>query len=156
MKKILFVCMGNICRSPTAHGVFRKLVNDRGLEEQIYIESAGTHAYHVGEAPDPRSQKMALSRDVDIGDLRAQKVEVSDFYEFDYIVPMDEDNLNSLKKLQPEDATAEVFLLLSLVKKRVDHDVPDPYYGGRKGFENVYDLVAEGCDALLEKVVKAL
>ena len=153
MIKVLFVCMGNICRSPTAHGVFRHLVNERGLSSKFVIESAGTHAYHVGETPDPRSQKMALSKGVDISDLKAQKIESHDFLEFDYVVAMDDDNMNSMKKIIPENATAKVFRLLSLDESLSDYDVPDPYYGGRKGFEHVYNLVDCGCQILLDKIV---
>jgi protein-tyrosine phosphatase len=152
---VLFVCMGNICRSPTAEGVFRRMVTDAGLAEVIRIDSAGTHAYHVGEPPDRRSQEAALRRGVALADLRARRVNVEDFKDFDYIVAMDSDNLRILNELLDKSELpvvarrARVSLFLPFADSAND-EVPDPYYGGPAGFERVLDLVEEASRALLE------
>lgn len=152
MVKVLFVCMGNICRSPTAHGVFRSIVENEGLHEHIVTDSAGTHAYHVGSEPDGRSQSTALRRGIDISDLRARKVCVEDFINFDYVIPMDRDNLAILEQIKPSDARAEVNLFLSYGAQAGHEEVPDPYYGGAGGFELVFDLVEEASRGLLEMI----
>jgi protein-tyrosine phosphatase len=151
--------MGNICRSPTAEGVFRQMVTDAGLEKLIRIDSAGTHAYHIGEPPDRRSQEAAERRGVTLADLRARRVSVEDFEVFDYIVAMDSDNLRILKQLLEDselptnDRRARVSLFLPFANGAND-EVPDPYYGGAAGFERVLDLVEEASRGLLETLRK--
>ena len=144
--------MGNICRSPTAHGVFRALVQERKLQSLIDIDSAGTHAYHVGEAPDRRAQSTAKSRGVDLSDLRARPVTGKDFDQFDYILAMDEDNYAILLNQCPEEAQNKVKLFLSFAPHLNRREVPDPYYGGLKGFENVYDMIEHAAKGLLADI----
>lgn len=153
MVKVLFVCMGNICRSPTAEGVFRQLVEEEGLGNRISIDSAGTCAFHVGEMPDPRARESALRRGVDLSGIRARAFQVDDFASFDIILAMDERNLRSILDLQPDDITCEVKLFLDY-SKRAETDVPDPYYGGPQGFEFVMDLVEDASRGLLEDIRK--
>ncbi|RBP50827.1 low molecular weight protein-tyrosine-phosphatase [Arenicella xantha] len=158
MTKILFVCMGNICRSPTAHGVMQAKVTERGLAKRFHIESAGTHAYHVGEKSDPRSRQAAAQRGVDMEFIRAQKISILDYDEYDYILAMDHDNLELVNYYAPQGHQAEVALFLSYANQAGLIDelvVPDPYYGGESGFEQVFDLVDKGCDALLEHILDA-
>ncbi len=154
--RVLFVCMGNICRSPTAHAVFRKLVEEAGLADRIEIDSAGTHAYHVGEAPDRRSQQTAAKRGIRMHDLRARQVDLGDFYHYDLILAMDEDNLAILEEMKPEDATAEVKLFLAEYAPEHGRVVPDPYYGGPEGFERVFDMVEAASRALLRDIQQRL
>lgn len=150
--KVLFVCMGNICRSPTAHGVFRALVNERNLQSIIEIDSAGTHAYHVGEPPDHRAQNTATQRGIDLSDLRARSVNSLDFETFDYILAMDEANYRSLMEQCPDVAKDKVHLFLSFAPQLNKRDVPDPYYGGTKGFEYVFDMIDHAAKGLLEEI----
>ena len=153
---VLFVCMGNICRSPTAHGVMQHKIEQCGLTERIEIDSAGTHAYHVGEKSDARSRAVARSKGIDMEYIRARKVSVLDYDDFDYILAMDEDNLELLHYYAPDNYTAQVklFLDFALQAGRVNETiVPDPYYGGEAGFEHVFDLVDKGCDALIEQII---
>ncbi|MBI1421859.1 MAG: low molecular weight phosphotyrosine protein phosphatase [Gammaproteobacteria bacterium] len=150
--KVLFVCMGNICRSPTAHGVFRSLVQERKLQTVIDIDSAGTHAYHVGEAPDRRAQSTAKARGVDLSDLRARPVNLKDFDQFDYILAMDEDNYAILLNQCPQEAQEKVKLFLSFAPHLNRREVPDPYYGGLKSFENVYDMIEHAAKGLLADI----
>jgi len=152
MVKVLFVCMGNICRSPTAHGVFRELVRREGLEDRIAIDSAGTHAYHVGNPPDRRAQATALARGIELSDLRARQVEERDFEHFDYILAMDEDNLAILQSQCPPQHAYKVRLFLEFAPQRYEREVPDPYYGGPQGFEYVFDMVEEAAEGLLEEI----
>ncbi|MGH8474813.1 MAG: low molecular weight protein-tyrosine-phosphatase [Methylococcales bacterium] len=147
---VLFVCMGNICRSPSAEGVFRKLLDQAGIAERIRIDSAGTHAYHVSEAPDLRAQKAAMARGIDISGLRARRFESRDFEIFDYILAMDQQNLDGLLQACPKIFQYKVRLLLSYAPHLNRLDVPDPYYGGSHVFERVLDLLEDGCSALLE------
>lgn len=151
---ILFVCMGNICRSPTAHGVFRRLVEEAGLSHRIRIDSAGTHAYHVGEPPDSRSQAAAARRGVEFSDLRARQVSAEDFERFDYVLAMDKDNLSHLRYMCPEAHRSKVGLFLEYADTRRAREVPDPYFGGDRGFEKVLDLVEAGARGLLDHVRK--
>jgi protein-tyrosine phosphatase len=144
--RVLFVCTGNICRSPTAAGVFAHFVREAGLEEGIQVESAGTHDYHAGEAPDRRAQDHARRRGYDLSALRARQVRRRDFAEFDCIVAMDRGHLAILEENCPAEHRAK---LRMLVKGR---DVPDPYYGGPEGFERVLDLIEAGCLALLSEI----
>jgi len=146
MTRVLFVCTGNICRSPTAAGVFAHFVREAGLEEAIQVESAGTHDYHAGEAPDRRAQEHARKRGYDLSALRARQVRRRDFEEFDCIVAMDRGHLAILEDNCPDPHRAK---LRMLVKGR---DVPDPYYGGPEGFERVLDLIEAGCLALLSEI----
>lgn len=150
--KVLFVCMGNICRSPTAHGVFRDLVRKEGLEGRIEVDSAGTHGYHIGAPPDGRAQATARSRGFDLGDLRARKAVAEDFIEFDYLLAMDEDNYQGLKAIAPKDASGRLQLFLDYAPVTGLREVPDPYYGGQQGFEQVFDLVAEASRGLLAHI----
>jgi protein-tyrosine phosphatase len=150
--QVLFVCMGNICRSPTAHGVFRKLVLEQGLGERITIDSAGTHAYHVGSPPDKRSRETALRRGVDLADLVARRVEEDDFGRFDYIVAMDQDNFISLSSICPDAFVDRIHMLMDFADGMRTREVPDPYYGGPSGFERVFDLVQAGSEGLLEDI----
>lgn len=151
---MLFVCMGNICRSPTAEGVFRKQVELAGFSEQILIDSAGTHAYHNQEPPDQRAQNAALARGFDISDLRARKVQAADFEVFDYILAMDKYNLDSLLAQCPRVFTYKVSLFLDYASQLNERDVPDPYYGGHQGFERVLDLVEAAGHGFLEELRK--
>lgn len=147
------VCMGNICRSPLAHGLFQHLVKESGLEDLIEIDSAGTHAYHVGEPPDPRSQETALRRGIDLSDQRARKVSPRDFDYYDYIMAMDRDNLDILQNVCPDDKHLEkISLFLDFAEDISGSEVPDPYYGGASGFENVYELVAAAATGLLDEI----
>ena len=147
--KILFVCMGNICRSPTAHGVFANLVAQANLQNLITVDSAGTHAYHIGEAPDPRTQQAAQLRGIDLSNLKARKVVKSDFAEFDYILAMDQANLQNLQAITPNTASARVQLFMDYAQRWQEREVPDPYYGGAQGFERVLDMVEDAAEGLL-------
>jgi protein-tyrosine phosphatase len=148
---ILFVCMGNICRSPTAEGVFRKIVEDAGLSEAIHIESAGTHAYHKGEPPDRRAQAAATSRGYVLDAIRARRVAEKDYARFEYIIAMDEGNLTILRERSAPESTSNLHLFLEFSDSR-ENEVPDPYYGGTAGFERVLDLVEEASRGLLEHI----
>ena len=146
--KILFVCTGNICRSPTAEGVFRHMVTDAGLGNAITADSAGTHGYHVGDPPDPRSSAAAAARGFDLSTLRARKVTTTDFHEFDLILAMDRGHFAHLAAMQPKTARAEVKLFLDFHPAR-GKDVPDPYYGGPEGFNDVLDMIEQASATLL-------
>jgi protein-tyrosine phosphatase len=152
MVKILFVCMGNICRSPTAHGVFRALVESEGLMETISIDSAGTHAYHVGNPPDKRAQETARSRGIDLSDLLARRVEAEDFDRFDYVVAMDQDNYMALSEICPDQHVDKIHMFMDFAPQMRTREVPDPYYGGTAGFERVFDLVEAAAQGLLDEV----
>ncbi len=146
---VLFVCMGNICRSPTAEGMFRHVVAHAGLRERIIVDSAGTHAYHVGEPPDRRSQAAAERRGISLADIRARKVEVADLERFHHVIAMDRLNLYMLEEMRRAEHRAELALFLKYAGGR-DEEVPDPYYGGAAGFERVLDLVEEASRGLLD------
>lgn len=147
---ILFVCMGNICRSPTAEGVFRKVWQETAPDLRLRIDSAGTHAYHIGEPPDPRSQRAALRRNVDLSQQRARRVDVADFERFHLIVAMDKLNIELLRDLSPPEYHERIRLMLEFAPHLGRVEVPDPYYGGSNGFEHVLDLVEEGSRGLIE------
>jgi protein-tyrosine phosphatase len=147
---VLFVCMGNICRSPTAHAVFRKQVNEAGLAADVRVDSAGTHAYHVGHQPDTRSMKTAAERGVMMQDLRARKVDFSDLIEFDYILAMDADNMAILQQMAPADLKPKIMLFMEFAPQMKRQYVPDPYYGGVQGFEDVFDMVEAASVGLLD------
>jgi len=150
---VLFVCMGNICRSPTAEGVFRRLVAERAPDLGIEIDSAGTHDYHVGDAPDRRAIAAASRRGIDIGGLRARVVEESDFERFDLVIAMDRLNHAILLDRSPRQYRERVRLFLEFAPTIDEEDVPDPYYGGPVGFERVLDLAEEASMGLLDEVM---
>ena len=148
--RVLFICMGNICRSPVAEGVFRRMLEGVGLSEKIDVDSAGTHAYHIGAPPDTRSQATALRRGVDLRQLRARRVTVADFAEFDYLLAMDRDNFENLLELCPDSSLHNrVRLLMDFAPHLPEREVPDPYYGGPSGFDRVMDLIEEAAQGLL-------
>jgi protein-tyrosine phosphatase len=149
---ILFVCMGNICRSPTAEGVFRRLVQNAGLEHKLHIDSAGTHDYHIGKSPDRRASASALQRGYDLSALRGRQVSERDFHEFDYILAMDNENLANLQRISPPGHAAKLSLFLEFSTNFSESEVPDPYYGGAQGFEHVLDLVEDAARGLLLKL----
>jgi protein-tyrosine phosphatase len=148
--------MGNICRSPTAEGVFRRQVALAGLENRIRIDSAGTHAHHIGHAPDPRSQVAAAARGYKLGNLRARQVAQQDFAEFDYILAMDKGNLVELKRVVPWEYRSKPRLFMDYSLRRAGSEVPDPYYGGPEGFEQVLDMAEDACAGLLITLKKKL
>lgn len=150
--KVLFVCMGNICRSPTAEGVFTGLVEQAGLSDRIQTDSAGTHSYHVGSAPDSRAQATAQTRGFDLSALRARKFTADDFLDFDYVLAMDDDNYQNMQAIKPSNATAEFRLFLDYATEHKEREVPDPYYGGPSGFERVFDMVEDAAAGLLEHI----
>jgi protein-tyrosine phosphatase len=150
--KILFVCLGNICRSPTAEAVFREIVARGAPDLQIEIDSAGTAAYHVGAPPDPRTRQAALRRGYDMSALRARVVETQDFTRFDLILAMDRQNLEALQRRAPADARHRIRLFLEFAPEGDTTEVPDPYYGGTNGFEEVLDLVEAAAQGLLQHV----
>jgi protein-tyrosine phosphatase len=152
MTKVLFVCMGNICRSPTAQGVFRKMVGDAGLTDTVLVESAGTHAYHVGEPPDMRAQQAAKKRGYEIADLRARQVTLDDFRDADLILAMDWENLAILQQQCPRAYKHKLQLLMRYAGEHDAATVPDPYYGGPEGFNTVLDYVEDACQGLLDVV----
>ncbi|MFN2309827.1 MAG: low molecular weight protein-tyrosine-phosphatase [Gammaproteobacteria bacterium] len=152
MVKVLFVCMGNICRSPTAQGVFESLVEREGLREHIRVDSAGTHAYHIGEPPDPRSQQAARRRGVELSAQRARKVGLADFLEFDYILAMDRSNYEDLKDICEPEHEQRLRLFMAFAPDSGMSDVPDPYYGGSQGFERVLDLIEQASEGLLAEL----
>ena len=146
---VLFVCMGNICRSPTAEGVFRHFVEQEGLSDRIEIDSAGTHAYHVNEPADRRASAAAARRGYSLEGIRARRVEAADFVRFNYIIAMDRDNLAMLQQQLPEEHETRLHLFLEFSGGQ-ESEVPDPYYGGAAGFERVLDLVEAASRGLLE------
>jgi len=152
MVSVVFVCMGNICRSPTAEAVFRHYVENAGLEADILIDSAGTHDYHIGDAPDTRAQRAAQQRGYDMSDLRGRQVEEGDFQRFDYVLAMDKANLAILQRLKPHGANARVRLFLDYARHHAEREVPDPYYGGAEGFERVLDMVEDAAQGLLQDI----
>ncbi|MDE2175009.1 MAG: low molecular weight phosphotyrosine protein phosphatase [Betaproteobacteria bacterium] len=153
---VLFACMGNICRSPTAEGVFRARVREAGLEKRVRIDSAGTHAFHVGSAPDRRSQRHALERGYDLSGLRARAVEDADFSRFDLLLAMDWDNLALLEQRCPPQFASRCRLFLSFAPQAPVAAVPDPYYGTERDFERVLDLVEQASAGLLAFIEKQL
>jgi protein-tyrosine phosphatase len=150
--KVLFVCLGNICRSPTAQGAFERLVASKGLSDQIKVDSAGTAAYHLGEPPDARMQRFARRRGMDLSRQRARMVTRQDCQEFDYIVAMDRSNLNALRRLCPADCQAKIGLFMDYAPHLGRTEVPDPYYGGASDFEEVIDLVEAASAGLLQAI----
>jgi protein-tyrosine phosphatase len=146
--RILFVCLGNICRSPTVEGVARKLAEAEFPALPMQFDSAGTASYHIGDAPDPRSQRAARMRGYDLSDLRARQLTSADFEQFDLLLAMDEENLEQMQAVAPAKARCRARLFLSYAPQLNLRAVPDPYYGGPQGFEIVLDLAEHGCRAL--------
>ncbi|MCB6183613.1 low molecular weight phosphotyrosine protein phosphatase [Leeia sp. TBRC 13508] len=152
MVKVLFVCMGNICRSPTAEGVFRAKVKQAGLSDLVLIDSAGTHAYHVGESPDTRSVAAASRRGFDLSDIRARKLTDHDFLEFDYVLAMDQRNLRDIKQIIGLNLGDKAELFLNFSRAYSGQEVPDPYYGGGAGFEDVLNRIEDASEGLLQQI----
>ncbi len=150
--RVLFVCMGNICRSPTAQALFQEAVTAAGLDDEITTDSAGTHAYHIGNPPDARAIITALDREVDMTDLRARQVCEADFEQFNYVVAMDRDNLSLLEASCSPPEQHRLSLMLDWAEGWGD-EVPDPYYGGDEGFVRVFDMLTEASQGLLEHIV---
>lgn len=153
---VLFVCLGNICRSPTAEAVFRERVTAAGLEEKIRIDSAGTGDWHIGRAPDPRTREAAARRGYQMESLRARQVSPQDFYEFDVVLAMDNANLADLQAMQPADVTVTLGRFLDYSSETSVSEVPDPYYGGEDGFDRVLDLIEGGAEGLLDALRERL
>ena len=150
--RVLFVCLGNICRSPTAHGVFESLVRERGLQEQIQVDSCGTGDWHIGHAPDRRASEEAARRGYDLSHLRARQVQQRDFRDFDYILAMDKQNLADLRGLCDGEHRGHLGLFLAFDPQSLVDEVPDPYYGGDEGFTRVLDMVEAASEGLLREI----
>lgn len=154
MNKVLFVCTGNICRSPTAQGVFQHMIDDAGLGDVVGVESAGTHAFHVGESPDPRSQAAAQKRGYDLSGYVARQITPEDFREFDLILAMDWENLSALQQQCPKIYQHKLMLLMRFSNEFEEATVPDPYYGGPEGFAKVLDYIEDASQGVFELVRK--
>jgi len=155
LKKVLFVCLGNICRSPAAEGIFQKKIKDRGLEKSFVVDSAGTGGWHVGNLADSRMRKAASARGINL-ESRSRQIKKIDLYDFDVILVMDKDNLEAVKLLIPDEldtVNSKIKLILSYSRKTDLNEVPDPYYGGDNGFDNVLDLLNDAIDGLLESLI---
>ena len=155
VKKVLFVCLGNICRSPAAEGVFKQKIKERDLEKCFVVDSAGTGGWHVGKLADPRMRETALSRDIELTS-RSRKIEEEDLYEFDHILVMDNDNLDAVKSLikdHQNHVNSKIKLILSYSKKFQLEEVPDPYYGGQDGFDKVLDLLDDAIEGLIDSII---
>jgi protein-tyrosine phosphatase len=149
-RKVLMVCMGNICRSPTAEGVLRHKLHEAGLHDLVVVDSAGTHAYHVGDPPDNRSMQHARRRGYDLSALRARRVADADFERFDLILAMDWDNYALLEEQCPPQHRAKLRRLSEFARRHDSPVVPDPYYSGAEGFERVLDLIEDACEGLVD------
>jgi protein-tyrosine phosphatase len=149
--KVLFVCMGNICRSPTAQGVFQSLVNAEGLGGKVIIDSAGLHNSHSGDSPDLRSQSTARKHGVELANLRARQFLSEDFMNFDFLLAMDESNFAGMQRLEPEQPRAQLSMMLEYSSQYNQSEVPDPYYGD-DGFERVFDMIRDACTGLLKTI----
>ena len=155
VKKILFVCLGNICRSPAAEGIFNQKIKERDLENFFVVDSAGTGSWHIGNLPDKRMRATALSRGIELIS-RARQIEENDLYEFDHILVMDKDNLDAVKSLTHDyknTINSKIKLILSYSKNSKLDEVPDPYYGGQNGFDSVLDLLDEAMDGLIDSLI---
>ena len=152
MVRVLFVCLGNICRSPTAEGVFRKLVREEKLEHLFEIDSAGTHAYHLGEPPDERAMAACARRGIDISGLRGRKATTADIQKFDYVLAMDRENYEHLLAISAPGYEARVRLLMEFAADRPEKEVPDPYFGGASGFDRVLDMIEDAARGLLDDI----
>lgn len=153
---VIFVCTGNICRSPTAEGVFLKLVGEAGLSDRIVVDSAGTHGYHIGEPPDRRAQAAAARRGYDLSRLRARKFEPEDFQRFDLVLPMDRENHAILSRLAQPSAGHRLRMMMEYASRFQEVEVPDPYYGGSDGFERVLDMIEDAAQGLLEAIRRGM
>jgi protein-tyrosine phosphatase len=156
MINVLFVCLGNICRSPTAHGVFEHVVREAGLSDQIFIDSAGTGDWHIGCGPDKRAQAAALQRGYSLDHLVARQVTPEDFEHFHYVLAMDKQNLGNLARMKPRDYDGHLGLFLEFARHHDVEEVPDPYYGGDQGFDEVLDMVEDASHGLLDHIRKQL
>lgn len=156
MIKVLFVCLGNICRSPTAHGVFEHVVRQAGLQDQIFVDSAGTGDWHIGCGPDQRALEAAKKRGYGLDQLVARQVSGEDFQHFDYILAMDKQNLGNLQRMQPKNYRGHLGLFLEFARHHGVDEVPDPYYGAGRGFEEVLDMVEDASEGLLDQIRKKL
>lgn len=154
--RILCVCMGNICRSPTAKAMLEKYIINNGLASKVNVDSAGTHGYHIGHAPDKRSQAAALQSGINIADDRSRKITHHDFYHFDEILVMDQDNLDTVESLAPPDATAVIRLMMDDLPEYGLAEVPDPYYGGEAGFVQVVDMLDQVSAVIGQRLVEQL
>ena len=152
--RVLFVCMGNICRSPTAEGVFSETLRNRAPKLAVHVDSAGTHAYHVGDPPDHRACRAAARRGIDLSSQRARRVTTDDFSRFDLVLAMDEDNFRMLTAISPPEYRSRIRLFMEFAPETGRSSVPDPYYGGSTGFEYVLDLVEEASVGLLAYLQK--
>ena len=155
VKKILFVCLGNICRSPAAEGIFKQKIKDKDLENLFVVDSAGTGGWHVGNLPDPRMRATALSRGIELIS-RSRQIEENDLYKFDHILVMDKDNLHAVKSLSQDKlnpVNSKIKLILSYSKVSQLDEVPDPYYGGQNGFDKVLDLLESAIDGLIDSLM---
>jgi protein-tyrosine phosphatase len=150
--RVLLVCMGNICRSPLAHGIVRKRLRDEGIAALIELDSAGTHGYHAGAPPDERAQSAARRRGIDISDLRARSVAATDFEAFDFILAMDEENIEALRDTASREHHHKIHLFMEFAAGDTGRSVPDPYYGGPIGFERVLDMVEEATEGLVARL----
>lgn len=150
---VLFVCMGNICRSPTGEGVMKHLLVEQGIQDHVFVDSAGTHSYHVGESADPRMIRAAADRGFDLTS-RARQVEQADFSRFDLILAMDSDNLEALHQMAGEGESEHIRLLSSFLPSSFPVDVPDPYYGGDQGFDEVLDMIEAACPQILDLLLE--
>jgi protein-tyrosine phosphatase len=148
--RVLFVCMGNICRSPTAEGVFRRMVEEAGFKELVFIDSAGTHDGQIGSPPDRRAQLAAAARGYDLSQQRAREVRAEDFEFFDFVLAMDSDNIAQLRQKCPPALQGKIAMLMDFSARFSDKDVPDPYFGGLRGFETVLDRVEDAARGLLQ------
>lgn len=153
MYKVLFVCTGNICRSPTAEGVFRALAKQAGVAEKMLVDSAGTHGYHEGEPPDGRSIITAKQNGIDLSGQAARRLRLDDFTEFDLILAMAQSHYDFMERIRPEGSKAELALFLNFLPGFEHQDVPDPWFGHEDGFQHVFDLVHSGCEVLLDHVL---
>ncbi|WP_353190029.1 low molecular weight protein-tyrosine-phosphatase [Pandoraea pnomenusa] len=151
---VLFVCMGNICRSPSADGIFRHRLAAAGLTDVVAVDSAGTHSYHIGHAPDDRTQAAAERRGYDLSALRARRVAADDFERFEWIVAMDNANVSELLARCPAEYRHKIVRLMDFATRHDATEVPDPYYGGAQGFETVLDYIEDGLDGLLARLEK--
>ena len=154
--RVLFCCMGNICRSPTAEGVLRHVLNTRAAHLSVAVDSAGTHDYHIGEPPDARAIQAARRRGIDLSALRARQVSAHDFEQFDLVIAMDEQNLDHLRQLAPVQHHGRIRLMMEYAPDLGTPNVPDPYYGGSQGFEEVLDLLQAASEGLLADLMRRL
>ena len=152
MIRVMFVCTGNICRSPTAEGILRRMAADRGLSAEIESRSCGIIAYHTGESPDARAAALAASRGYDLSGQRASQIKHADFHECDYLLAMDKSHLDAMRAMAPAGTEAKISLLLDHLPDSATAEVPDPYYGGGAGFNQAFELIETGIAAFLNKI----